>query len=161
VTVSLRAIDDSDLPFLLRVYRSAREPELALLPWNDEQKDAFCAMQFAAQDRGYREAYPDGEFLVIECDGALAGRLYRAASAGSLHVVDITMLPEWRNRGIGTALLRQEITRAEAAGRPLDLHVDKANPARQLYARLGFREIADAGMYVRLQWRSDAGATGR
>ena len=154
--VSLRATVEADRPFLLHVYRTTREPELTPLPWTDEQKDAFCAMQFTAQDRSYRESYPDGAFLVIECDGVAVGRLYRAVGVEAMHLVDITLLPAWRNRGIGTALLQETIALAASAGLPLQLHVDKANPARRLYTRLGFREIEDAGIYTRLEWRNEA-----
>ena len=151
--MTLRPANAADLPFLQDVYRKSRESELALLPWSDAQKEAFCAMQFVAQDRGYRGAYPDGEFLLVEMDGEPIGRLYRAATPASFHLIDITLRPEWRNRGIGTQLLRETMSLAAATGLPVQLHVDKSNPARRLYARLGFREVGDAGLYLRLEWR--------
>jgi ribosomal protein S18 acetylase RimI-like enzyme len=154
VTLSLRPAVEADVPFLRRVYRSTREQELAQLPWSDAQKEAFCTMQFAAQDRSYRDTYPDAEFLVAVCNDDAVGRLYRAATDNVLHLLDIALLPPWRNAGIGTRLLRETMARAAAADSVVQLHVDKANPARRLYARLGFREIEDTGMYLRLQWRT-------
>ncbi|HEX6939117.1 MAG TPA: GNAT family N-acetyltransferase, partial [Longimicrobiales bacterium] len=61
---------------------------------------------------------------------------------------DIALLPEHRGRGIGTALLEALIAEADAAGKPVSIHVEQYNPARRLYARLGFREVEDLGVYV-------------
>ena len=42
---------------------------------------------------------------------------------------------------------------AGAAGKPVRMHVERFNPARRLYGRLGFREIADKGVYLLLEWQ--------
>ena len=39
------------------MYASTRAEELAVVPWDDAQKDAFLRAQFDAQDAWYREAY--------------------------------------------------------------------------------------------------------
>jgi hypothetical protein len=57
------------------------------------------------------------------------------------------------NRGIGTALLRQLQAEAQAAGKPLRIHVERFNPAPGLHARLGFKQIEDKRVYLFLEWR--------
>ena len=156
VKLSVRPAARADAPFLRRVYRSTRELEMAAWQWTDAQKDEFCAMQFAAQDKSYRATFPKAEFLVVMCDREAVGRLYRATARDVLHVLDITLLPPWRNLGIGTYLLRDSMAMAVARGIPLQLQVGKANPARRLFARLGFREVEDTGIYLRLEWRKAA-----
>jgi hypothetical protein len=47
--IALRPIRPDDLPFLCTVYASTREPELAAVEWDAEQKAAFVRMQFDAQ----------------------------------------------------------------------------------------------------------------
>jgi len=126
---------------------------MALLPWTDSQKDAFCDMQFTAQDRSYRGAFPQGEFLVARCGDETVGRLYRATVEGVVHLLDIALLPPWRNRGIGTRLVRETQAIAAAGDMPLQLHVEQNNPAQRLYARLGFRVVEAAPVYLRLEWR--------
>jgi ribosomal protein S18 acetylase RimI-like enzyme len=156
VKLSVRPAGQVDAPFLRRVYRSTREVEMAPWAFSDAQKEDYCATRFAAQEKGYRAIFPKAEFLVVMCDGDAVGRLYRAAAAGVLHVLDIALLPPWRNLGVGTHLMRESMAKAHAGGMPLQLQVEKGNPARRLFARLGFREIEDTGIYVRLEWRKGA-----
>jgi ribosomal protein S18 acetylase RimI-like enzyme len=68
--------------------------------------------------------------------------------------MDITLLPEHRGSGLGTALLRELMAEGEAAGKPVTIHVEVYNPAMRLYQRLGFRQIADRGVYHLLEWRA-------
>jgi predicted GNAT family acetyltransferase len=89
---------------------------------------------------------------VIVVDGQPVGRLYVARWAEEIRVVDIAVLPEYRNRGIGSALLRDLMAEAAAAGKPLSIHVERFNPAVRLYARLGFAPAGDAGVYLLMRW---------
>ena len=86
-------------------------------------------------------------------DGQPAGRLYVARGSDEIRIVDIALLPESCNRGIGTTLLRGLQSEAAAAGKPLRIHVERFNPALRLYERLGFRQIDDRGVYLFMEWR--------
>ena len=70
-----------------------------------------------------------------------------------IRIVDIALLPDYCNRGIGTSLLRGLQSEAAAAGKPLRIHVERFNPALRLYERLGFHPIADRGVYLFMEWR--------
>lgn len=146
-STTLRPATADDGPFLQRVYRSTREEELAVVPWSDEQKAAFIEMQFRAQDTDYRMNYPDARFDVILLDGTPAGRLYVHRRDAEISILDIALLPEHRGAGIGGALLRELITEADAAGKALEIYVEKFNRAQTLYRRLGFVEKDDTGVY--------------
>jgi len=153
--VTLRPIQPDDMDFLLRVYRSTREDELAMVAdWTAEQKDAFIRQQFAGQDTWYREHYTGAQLDVILIDGVPAGRLYVHRRPEEIRLMDITLLPEHRGSGLGTALLRELLAQGEAAGKPVTIHVEVYNPAMRLYQRLGFRQIADRGVYHLLEWRA-------
>jgi len=157
--LSLREAGADDREFLYRVYASTREEELAIVGWDAEQVESFLRMQFEAQDRFYREHYEGTSFAVIECDGEPAGRLYLARWPDEIRIMDIALLPEYRGRGIGTVLLTEVIGEAERGGKRVSIHVEHNNPARRLYARLGFREVEDRGVYLFLV-REPAAAAG-
>ena len=150
--VTLRPAGIDDTEFLFQVYADTRAEELAPVPWNDEHKEAFLRQQFAAQDAAYRENYPDAEFSVIERDGAPIGRLYLATLDGhDRRIMDIALLAEFRNRGIGTGLIRDIMAAADHDGMLVSLHVEFWNPALQLYERLGFHEAARNDVYIRME----------
>lgn len=148
--ITLRPVTSDDLDFVKRVYASTRERELSLVPWPAEQKAAFLEMQFAAQDRDYHANYPDAAFDVILLDGAPIGRLYVDRRRDEVSIIDIALLPEHRGLGIGGRLLADLIAESEAAGKPLEIYVEKYNRAQILYRRLGFVEAGDAGVYWRM-----------
>src|SRR5690606_24008451 len=75
---------------------------------------------------------------IIMIDGEPIGcfRLERYGNYDSLDYV--ALLPAFQRRGIGTALIRKVMASAAVRGVPVRLSVLKANPARELYERLGF-----------------------
>jgi ribosomal protein S18 acetylase RimI-like enzyme len=107
--------------------------------------------QFVAQDTDYRRNYPGAAFDLILLGHEPVGRLYVDRRPDSIHILDIAVLPEFRNRGIGTILLRRLIAEAAAEGRRTTIHVERFNPATGLYRRLGFEQVADEGVYLLME----------
>ena len=150
---SLRPITAEDDPFLRRLFASTRAEELAITGWNDEQKAAFCRMQFDAQSAHYRKHYAGASFDIIERDGVAAGRLLVWRSGQEILIVDIALLPEQRGAGIGTKFLRELQDEAKAVGKPLTIHVERYNPARRLYERLGFKVVEEQEVYLLMEFK--------
>src|SRR3954470_16136810 len=150
--ISISPITTDDVSFLAAVYASTRWDELAPTGWSDEEKTVFCRRQFDAQSVHYREHYPGAAFQVIEKDGRGIGRLYVARWEKEIRIVDISLLPEARETGIGTKLLRDLQEEARSAGKSLTIHVERFNRALGLYQRLGFRQIEDKGVYLLMKW---------
>jgi ribosomal protein S18 acetylase RimI-like enzyme len=146
-----RPIEPGDQELLFRVYASTREEELAAVVWEAGQKEAFLRQQFAAQHRWYQENYAGAEFLVILRAGEPAGRLYVVRWEKEIRLIDIALLPEHRNGGVGSAILGEILAEGSAAGKPVTIHVEKFNPALRLYERLGFTPIEDRDVYYLMQ----------
>jgi ribosomal protein S18 acetylase RimI-like enzyme len=62
--------------------------------------------------------------------------------------MDIALLPERRGRGIGTRLLQELLDAGRASGRSVSIHVERENPARRLYERLGFHAVGEHGIHL-------------
>jgi GNAT superfamily N-acetyltransferase len=149
--ITLRPISSSDHGFLLQLYASTREEELAQVPWSDRERDVFLRHQFDAQDHHYREHYPEASFDVVELDGVPVGRLYIARWADEIRIMELSLLPEHRGAGTGTRLVRSILDEAAREGKRTSVHVEQHNPARRLYERLGFVPIADRGVYLLME----------
>jgi ribosomal protein S18 acetylase RimI-like enzyme len=152
--LSLRPVAPEDEDFLLRVYASTREDELAQVPWDEARKDAFVRQQSAAQRREYDANYPRAEYDVILLGGHPAGRVWVGRDNVEIHLLDIALLPEAQNRGVGTAILRALIEESQRTRKRLRHMVFVLNAdARRFYERLGFVVFEEVGPYLHMEWR--------
>lgn len=154
--VEFRPIAPGDMPFLMQLYGSTRADELALVDWADTQKQAFIAMQFEAQHAYYQQHYTQAYFELVLLQGDPIGRLYLNPSATDIRIVDIALLPEFRGRGLGTALLRSVLALGQRTGAAVSIHVEQFNPALRLYKRLGFGQVGEVGVYFLMRWTPDS-----
>jgi len=150
--IIFRIVLPQDDLFLFQVYASTRVDEMAFVPWTREQKDAFLRMQFDAQCQQYQFTYPNAINQIIEFNGVPVGRLLVDRSADETHLVDITLLPDFRNLGLGGSLLHS----LQAEGKKITLHVIRSNPAVNLYQRLGFIFVGEEAFYSQMEWSAAA-----
>ncbi|MEZ4523292.1 MAG: GNAT family N-acetyltransferase [Thermomicrobiales bacterium] len=153
MTITLRPIRGGDEPFLGRLYASTRQDEMALTGWPPAEIAEFLKAQFDAQHRYYLEHLPPSEFNIIELDGDPIGRLYVGDWEDDVRLIDIALLPDHRNHGIGTRLIEDVMERAASLGKPVRLHVEQNNPARRLYERLDFVALEERGINLFMEWR--------
>jgi len=91
--VSLRKEGSEDEPFLIALYASTRETELARTLWTDAEKTAFLRSQFALQQAHYRTHYRDADFCIIEAEGRPIGRFYVHRGAQEIRLMELALLP--------------------------------------------------------------------
>lgn len=150
--VSLRSATANDEAFLLKLFESTRIDEFRFLDGDATQLQALIRMQFNLQTQQYEAGYPEAEHNIIMRDNQPIGRLLADESERQFTLVDIALLPECRNAGIGQHLLDTLLARAAVARKPVRLHVMRTNPAQHLYERLGFRRVGEDGMYFEMLW---------
>ena len=93
----------------------------------------------------------DGDIcLVAECDSIIVGAVWVRIMNDYGHVYDdmpslaISLLPEYRNKGIGTALMKSMQEMVSKQGyKGISLSVQKQNYATNMYRKLGFNTIED------------------
>jgi GNAT superfamily N-acetyltransferase len=150
--LSLRACVPEDDAFLLSVFASTRERELEQLP-DAHFRRLFLQQQFAAQRSHYALHYPDADLAVVLERGTPVGRLYVARRSDEVRILDLTLLPERRNAGIGSRLLGDLMAEAERASVPVRIYVETFNPSLRLFERLGFVAVEENGYHLLLEWR--------
>lgn len=121
--------------------------------WPDHTKRAFLEQQFGCQTLDWNRNYPDARREIILVDGEPAGRLYQDhfAADRDLRVVDIALLPAFRNRGVATRIFSDLFREADHLGWRVSIHVEQNNPAKNLYTRLGFVPVSHHGIYILMQ----------
>jgi len=156
--ISFRKVNERDFPFLRKVYRSTREEELSRSGMSEEDKSRFIEFQFNAQHTHYSQAYKDAEFDLILLDNKSSGRLYIWRTETQIRIMDISLLPQFQGKGVGTTILQSIILESEKNGKKISLHVEYYNPALRLYERLGFKKVDDIGIYFYMERSPNADA---
>lgn len=153
--VSFRVVHDSDRAFLLGVYAATRDWEFALTVWPEDEKQDFLRRQFEAQDLHYQRMFPAAVRRIVVLDGIDIGRLYVERADDCLRIIEFSLLPDYRGRGIGTDILRSLLNEAHGGKVPVRLKVERDNPALRLYLRHGFVQTGAGGHHLALEWRPD------
>ncbi|MCO8169971.1 GNAT family N-acetyltransferase [Pseudomonas sp. 21LCFQ02] len=143
-----------DHAFLKALYRSSRS-DLAMLAENPVL-EPLLDMQQRVQEQGVQREFPDARHWLMLDQEEPAARLILDTNHQRLHVIDIAVLSPWRNKGLGTRLLRWAQNQAAEAHLPLELRVQHSNTsALRLYKRLGFRVVDSDELSQRMRWLAD------
>lgn len=149
--IQLRPVEEKDDSFIETVYGSTREDELNLTNWTEQQKKAFVSMQSMAQLAEYKRNYPGAAWQIILYKKQAAGRFYTWENDNEIRLIDITLLPLFRGKGIGTFLLQELIKKSNNVQKKISLHVEPRNRALQLYRRSGFIHIKNNGRHYYME----------
>jgi ribosomal protein S18 acetylase RimI-like enzyme len=130
--LSLRPAREEDVPFLLALREETMDEHFRASgaePSREQHLERVRVRFECAQ--------------IIEREGRPAG-LFKVARDGlDWLLIQIQLAPELQGQGVGERLIRELIGEARRAGASLSLHVLRANPARRLYERLGFRIVEE------------------
>jgi len=151
-SITLRPATEDDREFLLALYQSSRGDDLRGLEWDEERIGEFLEMQYEAHQKFLTNDHPDIQDQIVLATGAPVGHLAVEQRTEEIRLVDVSLLPEHRQRGTGTLLIQELQTQAAAARRPLRLQVIRFNRAVNLFERLGFRRTSETGTHFQMEW---------
>ncbi|MEM8778343.1 MAG: GNAT family N-acetyltransferase [Cyanobacteria bacterium P01_G01_bin.49] len=152
VSLTYRNAAPEDESFLFKLYTSTRTEELDAWGWNTQQHEAFLKMQFQAQQISYRNQFPNSNYQIILIQKLAVGAMLVIRKEAEIHLVDLALLPEYRDQGIGTFLLQNLLIEAAQTRKPVRLQVIQVNRAFQLYQRLGFSTVGNNGIHFAMEW---------
>jgi ribosomal protein S18 acetylase RimI-like enzyme len=152
--VLLRPVTDADRQFALEVYASTREMELSFVPWDDAVKRAFIEQQYDAQTAYYESQFPIARHDVIEltASGERVGRVYVDRSEERISILDVVVLPAYRCRGIGSAVVGSLVDEARSSGHAVQVYVETFNPSQNFFTSRGFTVTETVGINLKLVW---------
>ena len=132
-TPSLRPAVEADLPFLVELRLATMAPHFARQ-----------GLEVSANEHRQRAEFRLDAATIIEVDGHPVGVIKLLQDTRTWTIEQIQIAPAHQGRGLGTTVLRAVIAEARHANALLHLSVLKRNPAAGLYARLGFRTLAES-----------------
>lgn len=145
-----------DAPLLLRIFAANKAAEFASLGLSDQQLLPLLEMQFRTRQLSHVQNYGNAlDMILCLADGTPVGRHLVDRKLDCYRTVDLAILPEHQNQGIGAWTLRLLQQLAEIEGVPCRLSVAYNNPARRLYERLGFRTVSSDEVSYEMEWRSE------
>ena len=148
--LTARPASPEDDEFRYQVYAASRAAEVTGFGWPAAQQDAFLRMQYRARAQSYA-AYPAAEHSILLLGDVPAGAAIVCRTPAEVRLVDIALLPDFQNRGLGGRWISALIAEARSLSLPLRLSVARGNPALRLYERLGFARTEDGPMYIEMQ----------
>ncbi len=152
--LSLRNETAADDAFLLSLFESVKGPEMAAIPVPDAMRRQLLAMQYQAMTAAYRSAFPAGRFSIATQNDMPIGRLITDQTACRFLIVYIALRPEWRGRGLATALMTAVLQRPKQSGLRCEATVAIGNLASlRLWSRLDFQERERSMTDVVMEWR--------
>ncbi|MNP51114.1 Mycothiol acetyltransferase [compost metagenome] len=98
--------------------------------------------------------YPQSSIHYIVEDQRMVGKVHLARSEVHWVLLEIAILTEYRNVGIGTAVLRYLQEEAKQSNISIMLSVLNNSPVFRLYERNGFVVLSNDEMYTRMEWTS-------
>jgi ribosomal protein S18 acetylase RimI-like enzyme len=150
--LTLRPASAEEEAFLFTLYASTRTAELAILGWDAAMQNSFLRMQFRAQHMGYTAQFPESDRQIVLLDHNPVGSVWVARTPAEIRIIDLAVLSDYRNQGIGTWVLQGLMAEAAIATLPLRLQVVKFNRAIHLYQRLGGQQIGETDTHIHLEW---------
>lgn len=149
--VALRPATPGDEPFLRALFFAIRGEEFMRAGLSGPQLDLILNQQYQAMRSYYDEVFSDAQYVIYEHEGQPIG-YHATIDRDTLHLIDISIVNDYRNMGLGTLRMQELQSDARRLEKALTLSVEKFNPARNLYLRLGFVVTEDGDVYQRMRW---------
>jgi hypothetical protein len=142
--VRLRPATPADTDFLRKLHHTA---------YRDVVVRQFGAWDEADQDAWFEKGIAEARFSIVEESGEAIGAIAVREQAGCLELVELQILSERQNQGLGSLVLEQQMQIASASGKPIRLRVLLENRARALYERSGFAITGQTDTHYLMEWK--------
>ena len=152
--LTLRPARTDDQEFLYRLFYSVYSEKLQLVPLNAEEKKTLVELMYQSFTRHYDSLAAGSDDRLVLLNNESIGRMILFQMREEIRLADLAILPQYRGRGIGTALISQVQTESMMSKRPVRLQVARFDRALKLYQRLGFYKTDAIGPHLHLEWSS-------
>jgi ribosomal protein S18 acetylase RimI-like enzyme len=152
--LTLRPTRTDDQEFLYRLFYSVYSEKLQLVLLSAEEKKGLVELMYQSFTHHYNSLAAASDDRLVLLDNESIGRMIVLQMREEIRLADLAILPPYRRRGIGSALIGQLQTESTMSRRPVRLQIARFDRVLSLYQRLGFYKTDAAGPYLHLEWSS-------
>ena len=138
----LRGGTDADETWLFELFRETMQPYIAAA-WGWEE---------LLQREGFTTSLPAREFQILLREGVPVGSFHLTPENDALTLNMILVEPRWQRQGFGLVMMQTIQEQARQGQLPLQLRVQKTNPAVKFHERCGFATIAGDEHSLKMRW---------
>jgi predicted acetyltransferase len=144
IDATSRPATAADFPFAWKLYSQIIQPIMT----PHIRKLRGLGWDTAIEEKRFSEIWDLKKVLIIEIPSGPIGWLSIDGSEMAVRIENIFIEEKYRNRGLGTRLLKWVFT--EHKGRPFACTIIKGSKSRKFFERLKFKESAKLGFEVYL-----------
>lgn len=133
--------------FIKDLYFIQKTEELQAGLWPQTMLNPILEMQFRAQEKSYKQRFPEAENWIITADDKAVGWILLDKTI-TYHIISIIVHPNHRQKRIGQKAIRLISGLAQNDNKDVTLIVNKDNPAISLYHKMGLSEVKADEMHV-------------
>lgn len=166
--MNLRPPRAEDEPFLRQLRGQIDSDRLFMNYWQgedaEEEKKKILNLQFNAlgAHQNRLKQIAETKENIIEMDGAPVGRFLVAGGREELRLSEISIVPEWRGKGLGQMVIKSTMEECIRTSRVLRLCVEIQNTtALGLYRSLGFYTIEEHSLHYIMEWNPQGPTRGK
>ncbi|WP_299402310.1 N-acetyltransferase [Acaryochloris sp. IP29b_bin.148] len=144
----LRPASELDCEFLFMLHSTTmRDVIETTWGWDETWQRTDFDRRFAVQN-----------VSIIEATSFDVGGLWIEWKPDSLYIHEIQIVPDYQDRGLGTAVIQDVVGQAASRMLPVELSVVPANPrAKHLYERLGFVMTSVESPFIQMRYDAHLG----
>lgn len=144
--ITLRPASSQDFDFAFEAKRQALGPHI-MARWNWDE---------SYQLNIHRTRWNERPWSIIQSNEEAIGTVSIHEAADYIRFGEFYLLPSHQRKGIGSALLREVMVRADEVLLPIRLEYLKWNPVGSLYLRHGFKVISENDIHYFLEREPNA-----
>lgn len=137
-SIGMRPACPKDIDFLFDLYANTQPNVPEPSPCEEPVENSAAWAEFLLYNQHLRELYPQADFQIILLNGIRAGQLIVNRLTSEIFIVDLTLLPAYADTDICQYVLRDLLSEATLAQKPVRASINSVSPLVNSYQQLGF-----------------------
>lgn len=135
---AVRKATENDRPFLYELYCQCNSDVRQGLNVNPDRLDTYLMSQFNIQFRTYEREFTHGEMFILFDNNEPAGRIFYEPLETEIYLVDISLLPDYQRKGLGSKLLDALKSSMSSGQKVIAAEIEEYSPAVGFLQANGF-----------------------